>query len=98
MSKEVVNVYMGEHGGKIVNINSVNSFSASPVAPVYHVAKAAEAALTQSCAAGMGRSGNLCKLYRTRQYAEWRDGTGYTGRYTGKYQKKSTSEKTWRLW
>ena len=44
MSKEVVNVYMGGHGGKIVNINSVNSFSASPVAPVYHVAKAAEAA------------------------------------------------------
>ena len=24
MSKEVVNVYMGEHGGKIVNINSVH--------------------------------------------------------------------------
>ena len=57
MSKEVVNVYMGEHGGKIVNINSVNSFSASPVAPVYHVAKAAEAALTQSCAAAWAGQG-----------------------------------------
>lgn len=97
MSKEVVNVYMGEHGGKIVNINSVNSFSASPVAPVYHVAKAAEAALTQSCAAawaGQGiyvngiapgnmQNGEMARIHR---------------RYTGKYQKKSTSEKTWRLW
>ena len=52
-----VKVNIGEHGGKIVNINSVNSFSASPVAPVYHVAKAAEAALTQSCAAAWAGQG-----------------------------------------
>ena len=51
MSKEVVNASMLQHGGRIVNICSVNSFSASPVAPVYHVAKAAEVALTKSCAA-----------------------------------------------
>lgn len=50
MSKAVVNAYMKEHGGKIVNIASVNSFSASPVAPVYHVSKAAVVALTKSCA------------------------------------------------
>ena len=50
MSKEVVNAYMLEHGGRIVNICSVNSFSASPTAVVYHVSKAAEAALTKSCA------------------------------------------------
>lgn len=51
MSKAVVNAYMKENGGKIVNIASVNSFSASPVAPVYHVSKAAVVALTKSCAA-----------------------------------------------
>lgn len=50
MSKAIVNAYMKEHGGKIVNIASVNSFSASPVAPVYHVSKAAVVALTKSCA------------------------------------------------
>lgn len=50
MSKAVVNAYMKQHGGKIVNIASVNSFSASPVAPVYHVSKAAVVALTKSCA------------------------------------------------
>lgn len=50
MSKAVVNAYMKEHGGKIVNIASVNSFSASPIAPVYHVSKAAVVALTKSCA------------------------------------------------
>ena len=51
MSKEVVNASMMDKGGRIVNICSVNSFSASPTAVVYHVAKAAEAALTKSCAA-----------------------------------------------
>ena len=50
MSKAVVNAYMKAHGGKIVNIASVNSFSASPIAPVYHVSKAAVVALTKSCA------------------------------------------------
>lgn len=50
MSKAVVNASMKEKGGRIVNIASVNSFSASPVAPVYHVSKAAVVALTKSCA------------------------------------------------
>ena len=57
MSKEVVNAYMLEHGGRIVNICSVNSFSASPTAVVYHVSKAAEAALTKSCAAAWAGNG-----------------------------------------
>lgn len=57
MSKEVVNASMLERGGRIVNICSVNSFSASPAAPVYHVAKAAEAALTKSCAAAWAGHG-----------------------------------------
>lgn len=57
MSKAVVNAYMKENGGKIVNIASVNSFSASPVAPVYHVAKAATVALTQSCACAWSKYG-----------------------------------------
>ena len=54
MSKEVVNAYMLAHGGRIVNICSVNSFSA---AVVYHVSKAAEAALTKSCAAAWAANG-----------------------------------------
>lgn len=37
MSKEVVNASMMDKGGRIVNICSVNSFSASPTAVVYHV-------------------------------------------------------------
>ena len=57
MSKEVVNASMLEKGGRIVNICSVNSFSASPAAVVYHVAKAAEAALTKSCAAAWAGHG-----------------------------------------
>jgi len=57
MSKAVVNAYMKENGGKIVNIASVNSFSASPVAPVYHVAKAATVALTKSCATAWAKYG-----------------------------------------
>ena len=57
MSKEVVNAWMLDHGGRIVNICSVNSFSASPVAVVYHVSKAAEAALTKSCAAAWAGHG-----------------------------------------
>lgn len=57
MSKEVVNASMMEKGGRIVNICSVNSFSASPTAVVYHVAKAAEAALTKSCAAAWAGHG-----------------------------------------
>ena len=36
MSKEVVNASMLEKGGRIINICSVNSFSASPAAVVYH--------------------------------------------------------------
>ena len=74
MSKEVVNVYMGEHGGKIVNINSVNSFSASPVAPVYHVAKAAEAALTQSCAAAWAGQAicRMAKWHRIHRQIYWK--------------------------
>ena len=57
MSKEVVNAYMLAHGGRIVNICSVNSFSAAPTAVVYHVSKAAEAALTKSCAAAWAANG-----------------------------------------
>ncbi len=58
MSKAVVNASMLPNKyGKIININSVNSFSASPVAPAYHVAKAAEFALTQSCAAAWAQYG-----------------------------------------
>ena len=57
MSKEVVNASMLEKGGRIINICSVNSFSASPAAVVYHVAKAAEAALTKSCAAAWAGHG-----------------------------------------
>ena len=58
MSKAVVNASMlPNHYGKIININSVNSFSASPVAPAYHVAKAAEYALTKSCAAAWAQHG-----------------------------------------
>ncbi len=57
MSKEVVNASMLKNGGRIVNICSVNSFSASPAAVVYHVAKAAEAALTKSCAAAWAGNG-----------------------------------------
>lgn len=61
MSKAVVNAsMMPNHYGKIININSVNSFSASPLAPAYHVAKAAEFALTQSCAAAWAQHGIYC--------------------------------------
>ena len=45
------------HGGRIENICSVNSFSAAPTAVVYHVSKAAEAALTKSCAAAWAANG-----------------------------------------
>lgn len=57
MSKAVVNACMKEKGGRIVNIASVNSFSASPVAPVYHVSKAAVVALTKSCACAWAKYG-----------------------------------------
>lgn len=57
MSKAVVNACMKERGGRIINIASVNSFSASPIAPVYHVSKAAVVALTKSCAAAWAKCG-----------------------------------------
>ena len=97
MSKEVVNVYMGEHGGKIVNQFSkqLQCISGCTCIPC---GKSGRGSIDTILCGGMGRPGNLCKWHRARQYAEWRNGTGYTGRCTGKYQKKSTSEKTWRLW
>lgn len=50
MSKAVVNACMKENGGKIINISSVNGKRATAAAPVYHVAKAATIALTESSA------------------------------------------------
>ncbi len=46
--RAVFNAYMKEHGGRIVNVNSIVSYSCSKEAPAYHVTKAAEAALTQN--------------------------------------------------
>jgi len=50
MSKAVANAYMKEHGGRIVNISSVNGKRAMGKAGVYNVAKAAVIALTEFCA------------------------------------------------
>lgn len=57
MSKAVVNAYMKEHGGRIVNVTSVNGKRASAKAGVYNVAKAAAIALTESCACGWAQYG-----------------------------------------
>lgn len=57
MCKTVVNAYMLEHGGRIVNIASVNSIRAHRAAPVYHTAKTAVVAFTQSAACGWAKYG-----------------------------------------
>lgn len=56
-SRDVVNAYMKEHGGHIVNICSVSSYRASAASPSYPISKAAAEMMTRCQAAAWAQYG-----------------------------------------